>query len=74
MTKMTNLVESKIEAGKKFTLTDIVSDLNTGNWCPLYYITEEQVDNLIEKGRIDEDFQSRHQDYQEEMRCLIASA
>ena len=73
---MTNLVEDKINTVPmgRITLADIESDLNTGNWDALYFVTEKQIDRLIETGRIDEDFSSRHQDYAEEMRCLIASA
>jgi len=45
--------------------------LNNGDWDALYYATEEQVARLIDSGRISEDFFSRHQDYQEEMRVVM---
>jgi len=71
---MTNLVEQLIEQQKPITLVAIATDLNSGNWEALYFATEKQIDKLIDTNRIDEDFGSRHQDYQEEMRCLRAEA
>ena len=63
--------EQRINEGKKVTLEVIETDLNSGNWDALYYATEEQISKLIDSGRICEDFFSRHQDYQEEMRQLM---
>lgn len=70
--EQSNRVNTKIENGKPFTLADIKADLLSGNWDPLYYATEAQINTLIDRGDIDEDFSSRHQDYQEEMRCMKA--
>lgn len=67
-----SLTDAKIEAGKKITLDDIKTDLNNGLWDALYYATEEQISTLIGRGDIDEDFFSRHQNYQEEMRVMMA--
>jgi len=50
---------------------EITSRLNNGDWEPLYYATEKQIDTLIEQGRIEEDFYCRYQDYQEEVRCMM---
>ena len=66
--------EQRIIEGKKATLESIATDLNNGAWDALYYATEEQVSNLIDSGRICEDFFSRHQDYQEEMRVMMNQA
>jgi hypothetical protein len=68
--KVTKLIEQK----KPITLEAIAFDLNNDNWDALYFATEEQISKLINSGKIDEDFDSRHQDYQEEMRCLRAEA
>lgn len=67
-----SLTDAKVEAGKKITLDDIKTDLNNGQWDALYYATEEQISTLIDRGDICEDFFSRHQDYQEEMRVMMA--
>lgn len=67
-----SLTDAKIEAGKKITLDDIKTDLNNGQWDALYYATEEQISTLIDRGDIEEDFFSRHQNYQEEMRVMMA--
>lgn len=67
-----NLVATKVEQQKPFTLNDIKTDLLSGNWEPLYFASEEQINTLIRRGDIDEDFSSRHQEYQEEMRCMMA--
>ena len=37
-------------------------------------VQQSVVDSLIEQGKIDEDFYSRHQDYQEEVRCMMGDA
>lgn len=68
---MSNQVEQLIEVGKKITLSAIESDLNSDNWDALYYASETQIRKLIESGKIDEDFFTRHQNYQEEMRVLM---
>jgi hypothetical protein len=67
-------VEQLVENSKPVTLDAIESDLNNNCWDALYFATEEQISSLIDSGKIDEDFYSRHQDYQEEMRCLRAEA
>tara|TARA_R100001377_G_C3140719_1_gene92574 strand:- start:258 stop:446 length:189 start_codon:yes stop_codon:yes gene_type:complete len=53
-------------------IKEIASKLNNGDWEPLYFATEKQIDTLIEAGKINEEFYSRHQDYQEEMRGMMA--
>ena len=57
--------------GKKMNIKEIAAKLNNGDWEPLYFATEKQIDTLIEQGKIDEDFYSYHQVCQEEMRCMI---
>lgn len=66
-----SMTEQLIESGKPVTLNVIAEDLNAGEWSALYYATEEQISALIDAGRISEDFFSRHQDYQEEMRVMM---
>ena len=53
---------------------EIATQLNAGDWEPLYTATEDQISNLIDEGEISEDFYSRHQEYSEEMRCMMADA
>ena len=65
------ITDKRISEGKKATLDSIATDLTNGDWDALYYATEEQISKLIDSGRICEDFLSRHQDYQEEMRVLM---
>ena len=55
-------------------IKEIATKLNNGDWEPLYFATEKQIDTLIEQGKIDEDFYCRHQDYQEEVRCMMGDA
>jgi len=66
--KVNQLVENR----KKVTLAAISEDLNNDSWDALYFATEEQIATLIKQGKIDEDFSSRHQDYQEELRVMMA--
>ena len=66
-----SITENRISEGKKATLHSIATDLTNGDWDALYYATEEQIIKLIDSGRICEDFVSRHQDYQEEMRVMM---
>lgn len=66
-----SITENRISEGKKVTLNSIATDLANGDWDALYYATEEQIRKLIDSGRICEDFLSRHQDYQEEMRVMM---
>ena len=68
------ITEERIEKGQSVTLESIEADIKNDCWNALYYATEEQISKLIDQGRISEDFFSRHQDYQEEMRCLHAEA
>lgn len=69
-----SMTETQIDNGQPITLDAIAADLNGGQWDALYYATEEQILALIEAERIDGDFFSRHQDYQEEMRVLMNQA
>jgi len=55
-------------------IKEIASRLNNGDWEPLYSATQKQIDTLINQGKIDEEFFTRHQDYQEEMRCMMGDA
>ena len=63
--------EVDLELKHKMNMKEIASRLNNGDWEPLYYATEKQIDTLIEQGRIEEDFYCRYQDYQEEVRCMM---
>lgn len=69
-----SMTEKQIDNGQPVTLDAIAADLNNGDWDALYYATEVQISKLIDAGRISEDFFSRHQDYQEEMRVLMNQA
>ncbi len=72
MTQSYGVTEKRIEEGKSVTLESIETDLNNDCWNALYYATYEQISTLIQQNRISEDFSSRHDNYQEEMRCLKA--
>jgi hypothetical protein len=65
-------VTQKAEKNQKPTQADIAFDLNNGDWDALYFATDNQISALIDRGLIEEDFFSRHQDYQEEMRIMTA--
>tara|TARA_R100000329_G_scaffold103121_1_gene84815 strand:+ start:100 stop:327 length:228 start_codon:yes stop_codon:yes gene_type:complete len=65
------MTETLAGNAQPITLDAIAADLNGGEWDALYYATEEQIVALIDAGRICEDFFSRHQDYQEEMRVMM---
>ena len=65
-------VTPKVEANQKPTQNDIAYDLNNGDWDALYFATENQISALIDRGHIESDFFTRHQDYQEEMRIMVA--
>ena len=69
-----SITEQRISEGQKATLQSIATDLNNGDWDALYYATEEQIKSLIDSGRISEDFYSRYDDYQEEMRVMMNQA
>tara|TARA_R110002126_G_C10243277_1_gene481272 strand:- start:459 stop:668 length:210 start_codon:yes stop_codon:yes gene_type:complete len=64
--------EKLIEQGRKVTLKAIEADLKADWWDALYYASYDQISNLVNQGRIDEDFVSRHYNYQEEMRAMLA--
>lgn len=66
------LYEIQIEERKPVSSSAIVEALAEGAWDVLYFAKEAQIDKLIDEGRIDEDFSSRKQDYDEEMRCMKA--
>lgn len=70
MSKVSKLIEQR----QPITLEAIEYDLLGGDWDALYHAEETQIGQLIDEARIDEDFYSRWQDYQEEMRCLRAEA
>lgn len=69
-----SMTEKLVGAAQPITLDAIAADLNSGEWDALYYATEDQITALIDAGRICEDFFSRHQDYQEEMRVMMNQA
>jgi len=62
--------ETRINNDQKLKLQDIVIDLSNNDWDVLYFATEKQINTLIDRGDIDEDFSSRHQEYQEELRII----
>lgn len=66
-----SMTEALAGNAQPITLDVIAADLNAGEWDALYYATEEQIAALIDAGRICEDFFSRHQEYQEEMRVIM---
>lgn len=66
-----SMTETLAENTQPVTLDAIAADLNGGEWDALYYATEEQIVALIDAGRICEDFFSRYQEYQEEMRVMM---
>jgi hypothetical protein len=68
---MTNTIKL-IEQGKKATLESIELDVKSGDLECLYFASEKQINALVSKGKIDNDYYSIHQDYQEEMRCMTA--
>jgi hypothetical protein len=65
-------VETLVENEKKVTQKAIVADLDMGDYSCLYFATEDQIDNLIQSGKISEDIDSIYQDYQEELRVIKA--
>ena len=65
-----SMTETLVENTKPITL-DAIAVSKRWRWDALYYATEEQIVALIDAGRICEDFFSRHQDYQEEMRVMM---
>jgi len=67
-----SISEKAIENGQKITNQNIIDDLKNGDWDCLYFAKEDQIYNLIDCGKIDEDFGSRYEDYQEELRCMKA--
>lgn len=62
----------RIEEGLKPTLASILNDIKNDDWSCLYFASDIQIGKLINSGKICEDFFSRHQNYQEEMRCMFA--
>ena len=66
--------EQRASLGLKPTLQSIKLDLDNNNATCLYYASEEQINKLITQNKIDSDYQSIHEDYQEEVRVLIAEA
>ena len=64
--------EKLIEQGRKVTLKAIEADLKADWWDALYYASYDQISKLVNQGRIDGDFLPRHDNYQEEMRYMMA--
>ena len=62
---------AQIKANKPVTIAAIIEALNEHDWEVLYYAKEDQISTLIDQGSISEDFISRWDDYQEEMRCMM---
>tara|TARA_B100001094_G_C17711357_1_gene567501 strand:- start:301 stop:489 length:189 start_codon:yes stop_codon:yes gene_type:complete len=52
-------------------MKEITKKLNSGDWEPLYFATEKQIITLIDQNKIDGDFYSRYQVYQQEMSYLL---
>lgn len=67
-------VEALVENEQQVTEKAIQEDLNNNHYDALYFATEKQIDNLIQKELISEDFSSMHQEYQEEMRIMKEEA
>lgn len=65
------LVEQLVKECKKITLKAIVADIAASDYQCLYYASEEQIDKLIDQGKISEDISSIYQDYQEELRVMV---
>lgn len=71
---MISVCETMISDGREVTLQAVLDDLSAGAMDALYYASEAQIMLLIERDQISEDYLSRHQSYQEDMRCLMADA
>lgn len=70
---MISICETLAKDGREITLQAILDDLSAGELDALYYATETQIMTLIDRGQISEDYFSRHQAHQEDMRYLMAS-
>ena len=69
---MTYLYQQQIEESVKVSTSAVLEALNEGEWDVLYFAKEEMITELIDEGRIDEDFGTRYQVYQEEMRSMMS--
>jgi hypothetical protein len=70
---MISICETLAKDGREITLQAILDDLSAGEMDALYYASETQIMTLIEREQISEDYLSRHQAHQEDMRYLMAS-
>ena len=66
--------EQRIAEGKKATLKSILEDLNNGIYTALYFTSEDQINTLIEQGKVSEDLWSDWVSYSEDMRIMINDA
>ena len=66
--------EQRISEGKKATLKSILEDLNNGIYTALYFTSEDQINTLIEQGKVSEDLWSDWVSYSEDMRIMINDA
>jgi len=61
---------TKAGQGKSCTTQDVLADLKNGDSTALYFADETQIQQLIDKGQIDEDYFAQWLDAQEEMAHL----
>lgn len=61
---------TKAGQGKKCSVQDILADLNSGHETALYFAKESQIQQLIDAGKIDEDYFTHWMNAQEEMAHL----
>jgi len=55
------------------TLKSIVRDLQAGNTECLYLASQDQINTLLQRGLINEDYEAHYNDSQEEMRLMFGS-
>lgn len=61
---------TKAGQGKKCSVQDVLADLKSGHDTALYFADESQIQQLIDAGKIDEDYFSHWMNAQEEMAHL----
>ena len=68
------ITEKRITEGKKATLKSILEDLNNGIYTALYFTSEDQINSLIDQGKVSEDLWSDWVSYSEDMEIMINDA
>jgi hypothetical protein len=68
------ITEKRIEEGKKATLKSILEDLNNGIYTALYFTSEDQINSLIDQGKVSEDLWSDWVSYSDDMRIMLNDA